>query len=59
MFFYRNKGFSRLQKLGMSVNKITVNRKICEASHDYNEKLKSWKSAIEKKKVLYMIIFMA
>lgn len=42
----------------MFVNKIIVNRKICEVFNDYNKKFKLWKFVIEKKKVLYMIIFM-
>ena len=44
-----NWGFSRLQKLGMSVGKFTVN-KILEASLNFNRKVMSWKSAIQQKK---------
>ena len=37
------------QDFGMCVNKITVNRKICEAYNKYNKKTHIMESAIEKK----------
>ena len=41
----------------MSVGKGTVNKKIVEASHDFQKKVKSWKAAIEKKTKVNLITF--
>lgn len=43
-------GFSRLQKLGLCVGKGTVNKKLQEASCEFDSKVKAWMAAIEKKK---------
>lgn len=43
-------GFSRLQKLGLCVGKGTVNKKLQEASSEFDSKVKAWMAAIEKKK---------
>lgn len=43
-------GFSRLQRLGLCVGKGTVNKKLQEASCEFDSKVKAWMAAIEKKK---------
>lgn len=44
-------GFTRLQKLGMSVSRKSTNQKITEVSQGFQEKVKTWKTAIERGKV--------
>ena len=39
--------FSRLQKLGMSMNRKSTNTKIKEAAKHFQKKVKSWKASME------------
>ena len=40
-------GFSRLQRLGLCVGKGTVNKKLQEASCEFDSKVKAWMAAID------------
>lgn len=44
-----NQGFSRLQKLGVTVCKAVTNRKIAEVSLGYSKKVKAWRGNVENK----------
>ena len=50
IIIYIQQGFSRLQKLGMTVCKAVTNRKIAEVALGYNKKVKAWKASVENKR---------
>lgn len=48
-FNNNHQGFSRLQKLGVTVCKAVTNRKIAEVSLSYSKKVKAWRANVENK----------
>ena len=50
IIIYIQQGFSRLQKLGMTVCRAVTNRKIAEVALGYNKKVKAWKASVENKR---------
>ena len=48
-FNNNHQGFSRLQKLGVTVCKVVTNRKIAEVSLSYSKKVKAWRANVENK----------
>lgn len=48
-FNNNHQGFSRLQKLGVTVCKAVTNRKIAEVSLSYSKKVKVWRANVENK----------